>query len=304
MSAPVAPPPPGWLKVAESGALFGLRFLAVMATLLGRTPVRWLLRVIVFYYALVRRDAMRISADYLAQLQQPHGFWDCYRHILCFAECTTDRFFFIRGLHHFFDIRANGRENLERLKQSGRGAILLGAHLGSFEAMHASGGVEGYQISVVGYFRNARLINEVLTTVGRGVHASLIEVSPGDVSFPLRLRDRIERGELLAILGDRLVGGAEVEVDFLGRKARLPAGVYAIASVLKCPVYLTFGLYHPPNRYELYCELFAERIELPRGNRQEAIARYAQQYADRVAHYCRLAPNNWFNFYDFWSERG
>ena len=25
-----------------------------------------------------------------------------------------------------------------------------------------------------------------------------------------------------------------------------------------------------------------------------------QRYADRLAHYARSAPYNWFNFYDFW----
>ena len=28
----------------------------------------------------------------------------------------------------------------------------------------------------------------------------------------------------------------------------------------------------------------------------------AQRYADRLEHYTRLAPDNWFNFYDFWGE--
>jgi predicted LPLAT superfamily acyltransferase len=24
------------------------------------------------------------------------------------------------------------------------------------------------------------------------------------------------------------------------------------------------------------------------------------RYVERLEHYCRLAPYNWFNFYDFW----
>jgi predicted LPLAT superfamily acyltransferase len=27
-----------------------------------------------------------------------------------------------------------------------------------------------------------------------------------------------------------------------------------------------------------------------------------QRYADRLEHYCRLAPYNWFNFHDFWQS--
>ena len=64
---------------------------------------------------------------------------------------------------------------------------------------------------------------------------------------------------------------------------------------------MTFGLYHEPNRYDLYCEPFAEQIELPRGARDAATRDYVQTYAARLEHYCRLAPDNWFNFYDYWT---
>ena len=37
-------------------------------------------------------------------------------------------------------------------------------------------------------------------------------------------------------------------------------------------------------------------------DRQAALEKYVQLYADRVAQYVRLAPWNWFNFYDFWGE--
>ena len=77
-----------------------------------------------------------------------------------------------------------------------------------------------------------------------------------------------------------------------------------MAAVLKCPIYLTFGLYRGGNRYDLYCERLCERLELPRRGRQEAIVGVAQRYADRLDHYCRQAPDNWFNFYDFWGGNG
>ncbi len=66
-------------------------------------------------------------------------------------------------------------------------------------------------------------------------------------------------------------------------------------------MYLIFTTYSEPNRYDIRCEPFAERVVLPRGARSEAIARYAQRYADRLSHHARRAPDNWFNFFDFWA---
>jgi predicted LPLAT superfamily acyltransferase len=292
-----------WLAVGESGSVVGLRILAVVGTWLGRLPVKLILRGVALYYALFSRLAMRCSADYLRRLGLPHGFAACYTHVLRFAECTTDRLYFVLGKHQVFRIERTGNEHLAQAARSGRGAILLGAHLGSFEAMNCMAETEGLVVNVVGYFGNAPRINQVLQERGRGVHARLIEAKPGSVNFVLQLRDCIERGEFVALLADRFVEGSTAEVDFLGGRANLPTGPYALAAVLGCPVFLTFGLYHAPDRYALYCEPFADRIQLPRKTRQEALAEHAQRFADRLEHYCRLAPHNWFNFYPFWSRR-
>jgi predicted LPLAT superfamily acyltransferase len=73
-----------------------------------------------------------------------------------------------------------------------------------------------------------------------------------------------------------------------------------LAAALRCPVYLTFGLFREPNRYDIYCEPFAERVELPRASRDAAARAYVERFAERLEHYCRLAVDNWFNFYDYW----
>jgi len=87
----------------------------------------------------------------------------------------------------------------------------------------------------------------------------------------------------------------------MGAAAPFPTGVYRLAAALSCPVYLVFGLYTEPNRYDIHCELFTERVVLSREARDQGIAAYAQRYADRLAHYGRLAPDNWFNFFDYWA---
>ena len=36
-------------------------------------------------------------------------------------------------------------------------------------------------------------------------------------------------------------------------------------------------------------------------SRTQALERAVRLYAQRLEHYCRQAPYNWFNFYDFWN---
>ena len=67
-----------------------------------------------------------------------------------------------------------------------------------------------------------------------------------------------------------------------------------------CPVILFFGLYRGGKHYEIYFEHFADDVILNRDHRAEDIQNWMQRYVERLEHYARLAPYNWFNFYPFW----
>jgi predicted LPLAT superfamily acyltransferase len=290
----------GWLAVAERGSVLGIWFMVAVCRLFGRSVGRVLMGPLVLYFLAFAPGARRASREYLKRIGLPHAFRDVFAHCLRFGHCTLDRLFWTLGESRRFQVTCTGREHLEALVSARRGALLVGAHLGSFEAMRGMAARQAMPLNIVGYFKNARLINGVLERLNPAAVTRVIGVEPG-VDFVLKLKERIEAGELVALLADRVgVGDRVVESTFLGARVSFPAGPYWLAAALGCPVYLTFGLYHEPNRYDLYCEPFADRIELPRGAREEGARRYAQRFAERLEHYCRLAPDNWFNFYDFW----
>jgi predicted LPLAT superfamily acyltransferase len=156
---------------------------------------------------------------------------------------------------------------------------------------------------VLGHFTNASMINAVLERLNPQINERFIDIDPQGFDHVLELEPIVANGGLVGILGDRSMPGARsIEVEFMGRKAAVPTGPYLLAAVLKCPVYLTFALFHAPNRYDLYCEPFVEKVVLRRGPQQAAdLQPLAQRYVDRLEHYCRQAPYNWFNFFDFWA---
>jgi predicted LPLAT superfamily acyltransferase len=291
-----------WLRVAERGSLLGIWVMVAIGRLLGRRVARLLVHPVVLYFITFSPKARRASRDYLARLGQPHGLGAGYGHYLRFAHCTLDRLYWSLGKTTSFVVNRSGSEHLAGLAEKRRGALLIGAHMGSFEAMRAMAHHRALPMNIVGYFKNALLLNGILDKLNPAIATRFISVEPS-VDFMLKLKERIDAGELVALLGDRVgLGDRVVDVDLFGGRVSLPTGPYWLAASLRCPVYLTFGLYHEPNRYDLYCEPFAEIIELPRGGRQEGARAYAQRFASRLEHYCRLAPDNWFNFYPYWKE--
>ena len=190
---------------------------------------------------------------------------------------------------------------MHALRDKKQGALFILAHVGSFEAARTFSEDKAFRINALGYFRNARMLNSTLEKLNPNINLRLIDLTPDSIDFIFTVKERIKAGEIVSTMGDRVgVDGKFAMADFLGKPAPFPTGPFLLAGMLHCPVYLAFGLYSEPNRYDLYCEPFAEAIKLPRGDREQALAEQVQKYAARLEHYCRRSELNWFNFYDFW----
>lgn len=298
-----------WADAAEKGSVLAIRATVFVATVFGRSVARILARIVALYYWLFARSARRSAADFLRRVhgREPTAA-ETFRPILRFAQTTLDAFFLVAGKVQHFEVTTNGEHHLAALRDQRRGAILLGAHLGSFYAMRAQSEVEHLPLYALVYTKHARRINEALERIDPGKNATLVQMGEG-LDFVLRVKELVESGAIVAILADRVPATAKpgddartVRVEFFGAPARFPTGPYLLASMLKCPVYVTFGLYRDPNRYELHCEPFADRIELPRRDRDRALRGYVERYARILERFARQAPDNWFNFYDFWER--
>ena len=294
-----------WLNQRERGALLGMRFVSWLATVFGRWPARQFVRLIAAFYAAFDPEVRHASREWLERVRgRPASWFDVYHHISMFSQVALDRIFLLKGKTAMFRFNRTGNHYLAKLASEAQGAILLGAHLGSFEAMRLGAEEESFPISIVGHFENARMVNALLSELNPAMADAVIHVGEDSVGSALKIKDRLEQGHMVAVLGDRVgLNEKAIDVDFFGEPALFPTGPFLLAAALRSPVYLVFGLYYEPNRYELFCEPFAERIELPRVDRAEALRRVVQRYANELERYGRKAPDNWFNFYDFWAKR-
>ncbi|MFT8243682.1 LolA-related protein [Roseomonas sp. BN140053] len=294
-----------WCRQRERGSAAALRLMGWITLRLGWGVGHALLFPITAYFLISAPRQRAASRRYLRRaLGREPGWRDLWGQFFAFAATILDRVFFLGGRTAGYDIRVHGLDALEERVAAGQGCILLGAHLGSFEAMRVLAD-RGCPVEVVAlmHAENAARVSAFFAALGPRQAAAVIPLGQPDAM--LRAKECLERGGLVGILADRSPdpGSDKVaRVPFLGAPAAFPLGPHVLAAVLGAPVMLSFGLWRGPRRYEVRFEPFAERIVLDRRDRQNSLAASAARFAARLEEVVRAHPRNWFNFFDFWEE--
>ena len=293
-----------WIRHRERGNIALLRIMAFISLRLGRTLSRIPLYGIAIYFFLFAPSARRHSRHYL-RLALGHAprARDRFRQILSFATTIHDRVYLINQQFQLFNITIEGEAMMRAQSASGRGALLMGAHMGSFEVMHSLGRRQrGLQVAMAMYEENARKINATLAAINPRLVPDIIYL--GRIDAMLNIAERLGRGAFIGVLGDRTLGREAVQaVTMLGERAYLPTGPMRAAAILRCPVFFMAGLYRGKNNYHVVFERIADFSATPGAARNVAVHSAIERYAAVLDEHCRANPYNWFNFYDFWRGR-
>lgn len=295
-----------WLEQRERSNLTALRLITWITRALGHWAGRALLIPICAYFIAFAPRPRRASRAYLERiLAKRIGIAQVFRHFHVFASTLLDRVEMLTSGSSRFEIRVHGGSELERILARGRGCLLIGSHLGSVEILRAFG--ERHQnlpINLVMHEGNAQANSRWLRHMAPELAARII--APGEAGTLLRVRECLERGEIVAMLGDRPFGSERTaQCTFLGSAARFPSGPMLVAAVLEVPVVAFFCLYEDALRYSVHFEVLAERVELGNpapGGREAALLPWVERYVRQLEARARSAPYNWFNFYDFWKD--
>ncbi len=292
---------PEWVAKPERSNTLAIRTIVWVARTLGRRMARLLLYPICVYFLAFSPKTNAASKKYLSKaLGRKPGPVDLFRHYFAFASTVLDRVFLLSDQFDMLDVHVHGMDFEQGAALPPRGCILLGAHLGSFEIIRAFGRkARGPAASMVMYEENARKLNSVLHAINPALAQQVIELGkPGSM---LKVRDALLRGEFVGILADRVIAGEGSTVcEFLGEGAKFSTGPLRTAYMLKAPVMLMVGIYRGGNRYDVSFEQLADMSTADPARRDEVLEQTLHAYVARLEHYCREAPYNWFNFFDFW----
>jgi hypothetical protein len=295
-----------WVDAPERGSIRLARFMIWLVHTIGWWPGHALLYPIAFYFMLFSPRQRQVARRFLGRaMGRKAGFGDVFRLYFAFASTILDRAFLVTGRTGRYRIDVHGLDALKARIAEGRGCLLLGAHMGSFESLRAVADAGSpVEVAVLMHEANAARLKAVFDALG-GASRQETVIPLGTTDAMLRAREVLERGGLVGLLADRAPRGERMQpVSFLGQEAPLPTGPHVLAAVLGAPVMLAFGIWRGPRHYEVRFEPFADATPPGREGRGALVAERVRRYAARVEALCRRHPYNWFNFYDFWQERG
>lgn len=305
-----------WAQVPERKGLVGMRLMLTTYQRLGRRAFNALLYPVVGWMWLTGRQQRKASQQWLERVRQqarcqqlplPQGL-NSYRHFLRFGDAMLNKIAAWRGdllWGRDIEFAPGSREVLQ--PQAGQGKLILAAHLGDIEASRALAQVEaGLVINALVFTDHAQRFRQIIEEIAPQAGVNLLPVSHIGPETAMLLQEKLDAGEWVAIVGDRIAvntqRGGERRVcwsRFMGSPAPFPQGPFILAAALRCPVILMMVL-REEGKLRIHAEHFADPLLLPRAARQQALQDCIDRYARRLEFYALRSPLDWFNFYDFW----
>lgn len=311
-----------WSQMEERGVYLGLRFMLFTYRCLGRTGFLIFLHPVIAYFFLTNAEVRRASHNFLTRVyndpRRSHVFdhapnWrSVYRHLFTFGEAALDKLAAWVGEINEKNVQHHNFELFTDLLKSNRGGLLIASHLGNAEVSRALGSISlGRQINVLVHTKHSQNFNRVLHQMNPQSTVNLIQVTEVNVSIAMMLNEKISKGEIVVIVGDRTpvvqsdqsLTSRITWASFLGDLAPFPQGPFILAGLLECPVLTMFCLKRD-GHYHIIFEHFADKIDISRKQREDALQRWSLKYAARLEGYCLSDPYQWFNFFDFWLQDG
>ena len=207
-----------------------------------------------------------------------------------FGQIIVDRFASYAG--HRFRFEVVGQETFDKLEKGEAGFLQLSSHVGNYELAGYSLTPHHKTFHALVFAGETETVMASRSRLFAGHKVRMVPVRP-DMSHVFILSDALRAGDIISMPGDRIFGSPRsIVCDFLGGKARLPLGPFAMAVQREVPVLAVFVMKASGVKsYKIYVR------QLQGGNTAEL----AQCFATELEHIIKLYPTQWFNFYDFWT---
>ena len=281
------------------GGRFGYQFFVSIIRLLGIRCAYSFLALIVIYFIPFAPKATKAIWRY--NRRQRHlgvlaSIKELYCHYYIFGQTLIDKIAMKGGMADRYHYEFDNYDRFLEILNSGQGVIMIGAHIGCWEAGAGFFGSYGKSINIVMLDAEHKQIKQVLEeNAQQENNYKIIALNEDIIGAILQIKVALNNGEYICFNGDRYMEKEHTsEINFLGSPSLFPNGLFKIASKCRVPVVFYYSMREANRTYRF---IFEEPTIEGKMTHEELLQQYAQSLERVVTKY----PRQWFNFYDFWN---
>lgn len=195
-------------------------------------------------------------------------------------------------------VDAVGEEYLRAARDSGRGGVFATLHVGNWDA----GGrwaAERFGLTAVAEVLRPRSLFDRFVAHRESLGMTIIPLERGS-DVTARCVERLEEGDILALVCDRDLSGTGVTVSMFGARTTMPAGPAVLALRTDRPLMTAVIYQTEEGRWPIVVN---PPIEVDR-SAPDAVERLTQRIADEFASFIAAHPEQWHNFTPYWLPEG
>lgn len=281
------------------GGRFGYQFFVYVIRLLGVRCAYCFLAFIVIYFIPFAPKATKAIWRYNRQRRNLGVFAsikELYCHYYVFGQTLVDKIAMKAGLKQCYRYKFDNYEQFLDILNSGQGVVMIGAHIGCWEAGEGFFGNYGKRINIVMLDVEHHKIKDVLEkNANEANNYNIIALNQDIIDAILQMKIALNKGEYICFNGDRYMGiDNTIAIDFLGAKALFPNGLFNIAVKCRVPVVFYYSMRESDLTYRFV-------FEIPEVEKKMSSVKLLEQYAKSLEKIITKYPRQWFNFYDFWN---
>lgn len=264
-----------------------------------------LLAPVIFMYVLCSCKIRATARHYLSHRFPAAGrlkYWlYTYKNIYSFGQVLVDRGWLGTNKDASFKGELVGYDNLVELIGKKQGVVLLTAHVGNWQSALANLGSLPVKVHALMQYDQQAVAKHYFDLKGEDKPFEIIDAE-GPFGGLIDAAAALRRGEVVTIMGDRLVKGSSSTVNFFGMPVRLPDAAYMLAATAGAPVVVLLAAKTGVKTQQLKVWGSFYPQYKKRNERAQMLQRCAQKYIEAIEKYLKSYPFQWYNFYNFWKQ--
>ena len=285
--------------------LLGHQIFYIWLKCFGYNASIWLLYFVTGCYCLFSADIHRRTRPYLERMfpgrRSPVYWWLTYRLCCNFGTVLVQRAWVGICRDAVIESDFPGSKRMFDLMRTGRGVIILNAHIGNWQMALSLLTESPVQINAHMRYDEEAAAKHWFDLQDRPCPFNIIR-SDDTFGGMLEASAALLNGEAIVMMGDRWNPGTRsAEVVFMGGKVRLPVSPYYLASATGALIIVLFSACTGRRSYRVDIQ---DVLDVPSDvkNDPKRLAEFAERYARHLEEFVSRYPLQWYNFYDYWGS--